>query len=282
MAHGMTLVTGATGSVGAHVADQLRAGGDPVRAAMTRPIQADAVAFDFTAPQTWPEAFDGVERLFLMRPPRITDVKTHIRPVVAYAAGHGVRQVVFLSVLGVNRLFPHWQVERDIEASGLPHTFLRPAFFSQNLLTQYRDDIALHDRIRLSSGRGRTSFVDTRDVAAVAVAALRDPRSHAGAAHVLTGPEALTYYQVASMLSAQLGRAIQYQPISALRYRRELLAQGQDPSFVNVQLVIDAVAAVGLAGAVNRTVEDILGRPAATLTTFIADHAGAWQRPTTP
>jgi uncharacterized protein YbjT (DUF2867 family) len=66
-----------------------------------------------------------VDSLFLIRPPAISDVKTYLRPVIARAAHHRLRQVVFLSVMGVNRLLPHWQVERDLKAGGLPHTVLR-------------------------------------------------------------------------------------------------------------------------------------------------------------
>lgn len=69
--------------------------------------------------------------------------------------------------MGVDRLMPHWQVERDLEASGLPHRLVRPSFCTRNLAAAHRADIAEHDRTRLPAGAGRTSFVDTRDVAAV-------------------------------------------------------------------------------------------------------------------
>jgi uncharacterized protein YbjT (DUF2867 family) len=151
-------VTGATGIVGASVVVELLAAGEQVRAAMTRsrdtPPGADPVHFDFGGPSSWGQAFEGVDRLFLMRPPAVSDVKTYLRPVIRLAADRGVRHVVFLSVMRVNRLLPHWQVERDIETAALPHTFLRPSFSAQNLLSAYRSDIVQHDRIRLASGRG--------------------------------------------------------------------------------------------------------------------------------
>lgn len=280
MTAGAVLVTGATGTVGAAVVAELVAAGEPVRAAVRQPGAAargaEPVRFDFGDPTSWAPALDGVDRLFLLRPPAISDVATYLRPVIRLAAERQLRHVVFLSVMGVNRFVPHWQVERDIEDAGLPHTFLRPAFFAQNLIGAYRSDIAEHDRIRLASGHGRTSFVDTRDVAAVAARVLRDPAGHAGAAHTLTGPAALTYDQVATLLSSRLGRPIDYQPIGLLRYRRELLAQGLDPAYVRVQLVINAVAAVGLAAKVTGQVRELLGRDPIPLDRFIADHADAW------
>jgi Sodium:sulfate symporter transmembrane region len=108
---------------------------------------------------------------------------------IGVAAGrHGVRHVVFLSVLGVNRALPHWRVEQDLRATTMAWTFLRPSFFAQNLETAYREAIRDHDAIRVPAGRGRTSFVDTRDVAAVAALVLGDPASHAGRTTRSPGP----------------------------------------------------------------------------------------------
>jgi uncharacterized protein YbjT (DUF2867 family) len=276
------LVTGATGTVGRHVVTALVAAGESVRAAVPAPDRVDLpgakpVRFDFAEPATWAAAFEDVDRIFLMRPPAISDVTTFLRPVIRLAADRGVRQVVFLSLMGVNRVMPHWQVERDIEAAGLPHTFLRPAFFAQNLLTAYRDDIRTRDRIHVASGRGRTSFVDTRDVAAVAALALREPAAHAGAAYTLTGPAALDYAEVAGLLSRALGRRIRYESVGLLRYRRELLDAGLDPTYVRVQLVINAAARLGLAATVTDAVPRLLGRPATPMAAFVADHAASWR-----
>lgn len=92
-----------------------------------------------------------------------------------------------------------------------------------------------------------------------------------------TGPAALTYHQVASLLSAELGRPIDYQPIGLLRFRRELLAAGFTRPYVNVQLAINVVAAVGRAGTVIPDVERLLRRPAIPLSRFVADYAHVWR-----
>lgn len=279
---GAVLVTGARGSVGSHVVAELVARGVAVRAAYTRPAGAvlpagaEPVAFDFTAPAGWPAALTGVDRLFLMRPPAISDVRSYLRPVIRLAADRGVRHVVFLSLLGVNRLMPHWRVERDIEAAGLSHTFLRPGFFAQNLLTAYAGDIRDHDRIRLPAGRGKTAFVDTRDVAAVAAGVLADPAAYPEPAYPLTGAEALTWAAVASLLTAELGRPIRYEPSGLLRYRRELLAGGADPTYVRVQLGINLVARLGLAARINGELPRLLDRPPRRLAEFVRDYRSAW------
>jgi uncharacterized protein YbjT (DUF2867 family) len=273
----LLLVTGATGNVGAPLISELRARGLPVAAA--NPRDADTVEtrqLDFEDPSTFAGALEGVGRVFLMRPPQISDTKRYLRPFVAGMAAAGVEHVVFLSLMGVNRAMPHWQVEQDLRASTVPWTFLRPSFFAQNLGAAYRADIRDHDRIRLASGHGRTSFVDTRDVAEVAALVLADPTGHEAQAYTLTGPEALDYHQVASLLSAMLGRPIDYQAIGLLRYRRELRAQDLPGAYVNVQLLINVVARLGLAARVNDTIRTLLGRPPTTLAAYISDHRALW------
>lgn len=283
------LVTGPTGTVGRHVVESLVEAGATVRVALRNPgaaglpaafpaasPAAEAVHFDFADPASWLGALDGVDRLFLIRPPAISDVITYLRPVIRLAASRGLRHVVFLSLIGVNRVMPHWQVERDIEAAGLSYTFLRPSFFAQNLLTAYLEDIRDRDQIRLPAGRGKTAFVDTRDIAAVAAQALIQPERHTGRAYSLTGEQALGYSEVAALLTMATGRPIRYVPIGFRRYRRELLAAGFDPVYVRVQLGINLVARLGLAGRTTATMGELLGRPPRTLAEFVTDYADVW------
>jgi uncharacterized protein YbjT (DUF2867 family) len=271
------LVTGASGNVGAPLVSLLRAAALPVIATATRP-QPDARRLDFEDPSTFAPALEGVGRVFLMRPPQISDTRRYLRPFIRAMEAAGVEHVALLSLMGVNPAMPHWRVEQDLRASSLAWTFLRPSFFAQNLGAAYRADIRDRDRLRLASGLGRTSFIDTRDVAAVAAKVLADPGPHRAQAYTLTGPEALDYRRVAAMLSAALGRAITYQPVGLLDYRRDLVAEGLPSAFVNVQLLINVVARLGLAARVDDTLPRLLGRPALTLRQYIDDHRELWRK----
>lgn len=276
-------MTGSSGNVGRALVAALLEAGDPVRAtvrpgAPTPEPDRDVVTFDFEEPTTWGAALDGVDRVFLMRPPAISDTKRVIRPFVHQLARRGVRQVVVLSVMGVNPAMPHWRVEQDVKASGVPWTSLRPAFFMQNLETAYRDDIREHDRIRQPAGHGTMSFVDARDVADVAARALLDPATYAGRALTLTGGEALGYADVASILSATLGRPIRYEPIGLRQARKELLAAGLPTAYVNVQLVINATTRMGLASKRTDDVRQVLGRPPRTVPAYVEDRRELWER----
>jgi uncharacterized protein YbjT (DUF2867 family) len=279
---GAVLVTGATGTVGRALVGELLAAGQQVRAGVPDPSSADLpsgaepVRFDFRDPATAAPALQGVDRLFLMRPPAISDVGTALGPLVRAAAVAGLRRVVVLSVMGVNPALPHWRMERMVQRAGLSMTALRPAYFAQNLLTAFGAELREHARLRLAAGSGRVSFVDARDVAAVASRVLVDPGAHPAGPRTLTGPAALDFAQAAALLSDELGRPIRYEPCSLLDRRRALREQGADPAYVRVQLVIDVTTRLGLAQRVTRGVEEVLGRPATPLASFVHDHRLSW------
>ena len=287
------LVTGATGNVGRPVVTGLLAAGVPVRAAVRDPrtvtgdpqlAGAVAVAFDFTDPGSWAAAFADVRTMFLVRPPQLSRVKRDLLPALRAAELAGVRHVVFLSLQGAerNRVVPHAAVERWLRSSSMEWTFLRPSFFFQNLSTTHRTDIRDRDEIFVPAGRGRTAFVDTDDIAAVAVEALRDPAGHAGKAWTLTGFAALTYDEVAQALTATLDRPIRYARPGAGRYawhaHRTL---GMPPAMVLVTTAIYTSARLGLAAGLTDDVRTVLGRepPALTSSQARTGRRGRWLRP---
>lgn len=126
---GAVLVTGATGNVGQPLVAALRAAGDHALEAHSAPSAgapsstATMRTLDFYKPATFDPALAGADRVFLMRPPPISDTKRYIRPFVEAMANAEVRHVVLLSLLGVNRAMPHWQIEQDLRASGIRGRF---------------------------------------------------------------------------------------------------------------------------------------------------------------
>ena len=146
-------------------------------------------------------------------------------------AAVGVEQIVFLSILGSQKIgvVSRRRIERLLEASGIDRVFLRATHFMQNLSGVHRDDIRLRDEVFLPVGDGKTSFVDVRDVAAVAARALL--RGTRNAANDLTDPEALDYDDVASTFSVALGRRITYRRPSALGFVRVTRQRGAATAF---------------------------------------------------
>ena len=267
----MILLTGATGNVGAEVARLLDAAGIGYRAA-SRP------GFDFERRETFAATLAGVDRVFLVRPPALSDVKRSMRPFLEAVARAGVRQVVFLSIQGAdkNRVVPHRKIEDLLGELGVPSTFLRAGFFMQNLSTTHAPELRERGEILVPAGGGRTSFVDARDVAAVGARALVED-GHVGRAYELTGAEALTYGEVAEIMTAVLGRPIVYRRPGVARFARAMRARGLPWRMIGVMIGIYTTARLGLAGRVSGDVERLLGRPPIGLAAFVRDHRAAWE-----
>lgn len=280
-------VSGATGTVGRAVVDELTGGsgsGRRVRRLTRRPgtpagEAVEDVRFSFTEPHTWPAAFAGVDRLFLVRPPDLVAVTRDLLPAVAAARDAGVRRVVFLSVLGAERnpLLPHRRVERWLDTSGLAATHLRAGNFLQNLTTVHADDIRLRDQLVVPAGEATMSYVDARDVAAVAAACLLD-RAPVRGAHDLTGPEAIDHHRVARALTDALGRPITYNRPSLPAYWAHTRRTGMPAGVIAATSVLYTLARVGIGSRTSPDVATVLGRPARDVDTFARDHAGVWAR----
>ena len=273
----MILVTGATGTVGNDVLRGLLELGLPARAAVTNPERAvkalpagsESTRFDFSDPSTFAAALEGVNRVFLMRPPAMGDPKA-FKPFLEAVKFLGVEQVVFLSLLGAqsNPVVPHRKIELEIERLEIPHVFLRPSFFLQNLSTTHLQDILERDDIFVPAGRGKTSFIDARDIAAVAVRALNLPHVVNGGID-LTGADALSYAQVAAIFSNVLGRKITYSNPALPKFWLEMRRRGFKPEFVIVMILIYSTNRLGLAGRVTSDVKRILGREPITVQKFV-------------
>jgi len=275
------LVTGARGNVGEVVARELLNSVEDVRLAVRAPTPgvANEVTFDFTDPATWARAFDGIESMFLVRPPAIGNVKRDLLPAIAAARDAGVKHVVFLSLQGAdrNKVVPHATVEAWLRKSGLDWTFVRASFFHQNLSTTHVEEVRDHDQILVPAGRGATAFVDAYDVGAVAAAALQDPALHRGRAWTITGPQALTYEQIASILTDELGRTIRYEQPGALRYMRHARRDMRMPwGMVAVTTAIYTTARLGMAAGLSDEVREILGREPIDFAEFAHRERTAW------
>ena len=289
MIAGPVLVTGATGNVGSAVVAALQAAGLPVRVAdidegrlRTAFPRAEAVRLDFHDPTTFGAAVTGASALFLLRPPAISRVTSTLGGLVAAAEACGtIGHVVFLSVAGAqtNRLVPHHRVERRLARSPLPWTILRPGFFAQNLATAYRDDVVRDDRIHVPAGHGRVAFIDVRDLGDVTARVLSAPGDHAGQGYTLTGPEAITFDDVAAALSDELGRPIGYEPATVVGYLLHLRSRHLPIAQALVQTVLHVGLRRGQAETVDPTLERLLGRPGRTLAQYVADHAHLWSVP---
>jgi uncharacterized protein YbjT (DUF2867 family) len=281
------LVTAALGNVGREVARACVERGLEVRvshrdpAALAAPFPGlEAARLDFLDRSSWGPALAGCDAVFLLRPPPIGDMKATLDPFIDAAYAAGVEHVVFLSVAGADRMkwVPHHEVEQHLLASGRGWTVLRPGFFAQNLAEAYRRDVLEDGRLHVPAGAGRVAFLDVRDIGAVAARVFAAPERFRGQALTLTGPEAVTFDQVAGLLTEALGRPVRYQAASIPGYAWHLRRHRGLPW---MQIVVQTILHVGLrrgdAEQVDPTVEAVLGRPPLPLKGYIERSAAAWR-----
>ncbi|MGC5170130.1 SDR family oxidoreductase [Microbacterium sp. DT81.1] len=284
--NGAVFVTGATGTVGSAVAETLAARGQRVIGAVrggsggeALPAGVEGRPFDFAADRpALKAALEGCDRLFLMRPPPIDDVRRYLFPLIDAAMGSGIRHITFLSLQGVqhNKGTPHYAVERYLHQIDAPYTFLRPNFFMQNLSTTYRDGIRDRNEIYLPAGRAFTAFIDARDIGAVAAHVLTST-GHLRRAYTLNGEQSLTYRNVARILSEVLGRTIRYARPSEAEYLERLRQDGLPEDYIAVQKMIYRVVRFNISALPNRAVRRLTGRPATTFREFAEREKAVWQ-----
>jgi uncharacterized protein YbjT (DUF2867 family) len=282
----MILVTGPNGNVGTELVRMLAAQSElRYRIAAHTPEKIERlygpdvpwVRFNFADQSTWNEALREVTTLFLLFPlPHPRTARSWMVPFVEAAAASGVKHIIYISVPTADRVkfVPHYTVERAIKDSGVPSTMLRAAYFSQNLcrdITTHAVDIAKHDEIFVPAGRGVTSFIDSRDVAELAVKVMRDPSAHRNEAYVLTGPEKLDFYQTADIFSDVLGRRISYPNPSLFAFWRRVGPRVSWDTLAFMSIVY-SLTRFGKNAPMTDTLPRLLGRPARTMRQFVEDY----------
>jgi uncharacterized protein YbjT (DUF2867 family) len=165
--------------------------------------------------------------------------------------------------------------ERRLEQSGLAFTHLRPNFYMQNLLWFARS-IRAKDAFFLPLKDARAALVDARDVAAAAATVLTTP-GHAGRTYALTGPESLSFGDVAEILSQATGRTIGYVDIEPAEFKKLIIRQWNviEP-YADAAVSIWRGMSAGGYQAVDGGIADLLGRPPRRLAGFVGENVDAF------
>jgi uncharacterized protein YbjT (DUF2867 family) len=283
------LVTGASGNVGTEVVSALQKFHPKTSIRITKrktykenktEFGTESVYLDFQNPDSFPSAVSGCTSVFLLRPPAISNTKDTLNRFITTARQSGVQRIVFLSVAGAasNKLVPHHAVEQHLRGGPDDWAILRPGFFAQNLASAYRDDIMQDDRLYLPAGNGKVAFVDLRDVGKVAAQTLTDLSEHAGITYTLTGPETFTFYDVAHILSRNIGRDIEYIAASIPGYMYHLLKRKkQGIKQTIVQTILHAGLRFGQAEEIDPTLEQLLNQMPNSVESYIQDHVHIWK-----
>jgi uncharacterized protein YbjT (DUF2867 family) len=280
----MIVVTGATGTIGRDLVRLLAASSHPVRALSREPPPGETAAgvewvrADLSDSAALASALDGGRRLFLLTGNGDDMVRLQ-KNVIRAAVEAGASTVVKLSALGASDHSRsviglwHHNVERALRSSGVAWTILRPHQFTQNFLDPLVLDRSA-GQVHSAAGDGAIPFIDTRDIAEVALRILADPGMHAGQTYSLTGPEALSYAEATATIGRTIGRALVHVPESVDQAWARRRTAGQPVWLVAAQLALaEYQRAGGPTAQTTDTVERITGRRPRSVEDFARAHA---------
>jgi uncharacterized protein YbjT (DUF2867 family) len=279
----MILVTTA-GKVGAEAVRLLTLREAPVRVLVRDPDKtraladagAEIAAGDLDMPASLDAAMAGVTAVILVSPAVPAQELNVVASAARAGAGHIVKATSKASADSpIARRRWQTEIEAGLAASGLPHTLLRSNAYMQNVLA-LAPAIAATSGFGSSAGKGRTGMVDARDVAAVAAEIAAAPAPHAGKTYWLTGPELISNYDVAAVLSELLGRTVTYREITFEESREAMIRAGVPAPIAEMNAQAFSLTADGDAEWVTDDVPSLLGRPARSFGQFAADHAAAF------
>jgi uncharacterized protein YbjT (DUF2867 family) len=282
------LVTGATGNIGSHLVRELRRREAPVRAFVRDLGKARALlgedvelaAGDFGDRSSIAAALDGVDRVFLLTPSH-PEMVVYERTILAAAVAAGVRRVVRMSAIGADPesdgRFASWhgRCEELLRSSGIPAVVLRSSYHMTNLIS-YAASVREAGKIFAPVDDAKIAMIDRRDCAAVAALALTED-GHDGRTYALTGPEAITYHDVAAQLSRVLGRSVEFVDVPDEAAIEAVLRAGAPEWLAHGVVEVDRQVKRGIAAQTTDVVRVLLGREPYSFSDFARDTAAAFR-----
>lgn len=280
---GMILICGATGMFGGRVLDHLLTNQIPTRALTHSPAKADVlrrrgaeVAIgDLDSPSTLAAALANVERVFLVSP---MDNRIEQRETALIDAAHRVGVQHIVKIFGAVRhrgdplITQHERAIEHLKSSGIPWTLVSPNTVMESNLFPAAETIRTLGTIFGAAGDGRIGMVALDDCARAAAAVLtEDIATHAGQNYEITGPEALTFSEIAARFARILGRSVAYQDLPVDDFGQMLIAEaGFDPATLETDVLCHFRAfRRGDADLVTDTFTQLTGCPATSLDKFI-------------
>jgi uncharacterized protein YbjT (DUF2867 family) len=277
------LITGATGKVVSALLDNLANDDIDLRAlardeSKSQSLEGrgvEAVLGDFLKPETLGPALEGVSAVFLLtpiHPEQDTQASNVIK--AAKESGNDPR-IVRLSVHQASHEAParnsrqHAEIEDELISSGLPYTLLRPQSFMQNTLAVART-VALEGKVYQPFKDGKLGMIDARDIGEVAAKVLTE-EGHEGKVYTLTGPAAISFYEVAEALSEVLGKEVRYVNISLEDAKRAMLNMGLSEWRADVLIEYAKAHSKGYSNFTTEDVEQLTGHRATSYNEFATD-----------
>lgn len=302
----VVLVTGATGTVGSEIVKQLSEekilvyaachGSDKIFKISKYPGVKIISGFDYEKPETYDKLFEAdnnknsIYRCFFLPPQtqNSEELTQMFADKIKEESKQKIKRIVKLSAMGTaeessfttGRM--HYRTEKILEDTGIKSAFLHPNFFMQNFVNFFGDSIRKQSAFYIPGGDAKVSFVDVRDVAAIAVKILAEKNEeyydliYNRRRLTITGSEAISYYQAAEILSGVTGKRISYVDLTEEDAKKAMKQLGMPDWIINALLELYGASRTGYFSTKYPTVEEIMGRKPISFKQFAEDNVSAF------
>ncbi len=283
------LITGATGNVGAGVirflfnnktTNRVIAGVRDIekakKAFLTYPA-LEYVQFDFENPETFENSLSGVNCVFLLRPPHISDTEKYFRPLIAKIKEKKVNEILFLSVQGAERskIIPHNKIESLIKEFEINFIFLRPSYFMQNLSTTLITDIHTKNAIVLPAGKAKFNWIDVDNIGEISAILINRFSDFTNQEIELTGSENTNFYKVAEIMNTILTKkSIKFENKNPFCFYQIKRKEGMSKGMIMVMIMLHFLNRFQKEPKISNFYEKVTGKQPTTLFDFIVREKG--------
>ncbi len=277
------LITGATGNIGFEVirflyktdtSNRIIAGVrniEKAKSVFKEYPKLDYVHFDFENFDSFDNALTGMDRMFLLRPPHISDVDKYFKPLLSSIKKNTVNEIVFLSVQGAekSKVIPHNKIEQLINENGLDYIFLRPSYFMQNLTTTLIKDIKTKRAIILPSGQAKFNWIDIENIGEAGAILLDKFGDYKNQAFEITGLENESFAKVTSLINKAIENPIRFRNVNPIKFYRIKRREGMEKGMIIVMILLHLLPRFQKEPRISDFYERLTGKKPTDLETFI-------------
>ncbi len=277
------LITGATGNIGLEVinyltelksSNEIIAGVRNIEKAkqtISGKNRIEFVEFDFENPETFSIALKNIDRVFLLRPPHISDVEKFFKPLIECFKKNSINQVVFLSVQGAEKssIIPHNKIEKLIASNDLEYIFLRPSYFMQNLTTTLLQDIREKRQIMLPSGNAKFNWIDIKNIGETCAILLDRFSEFKNQAIEITGYENENFKTIVDLINQQIEEPISFKSVNPLKFYIVKKKSGMAKGMIMVMLLLHFLPRFQKEPNISNFYENLTGKKPTYLKEFI-------------
>ena len=226
--------------------------------------------FDFEDKTTFENALEGIDTLFLLRPPQLSKIDTFV-PLIESAKSKNINRIVFLSVQGADksRIIPHNKIERLIKKHEIPYIFVRPSYFMQNLTTTLLNEIREHRSITLPSAKAKFNWVDITNIAECIAQLIHNFSEYQNQVLDITGSENESFGKVVDLINEQVDNKLVYKSVGPFKFYRLKKREGVKKGLIIVMLLLHYLPRFQKDPKITENVYKLTGKQPTTLKKFI-------------